>query len=558
MLLSAFICIMVTIRYVVIYSASVKASKKLFDRVLSAVLYAPLRWIDTTPIGQILNRLTADFNLIDSDLANAVAFVLYQVFVILGIIIAGSFVSPWTVLAIVALLAICWKTTQRYLVGNREIKRLHSVTRSPIFQQFGSVLDGLTTIRVYGKSEDYIRRMSTKIDDYTRVSWYFSLCRRWLVWRLSIIGAIFTVIIAIMIITLDIEVSIAGFAITFALQYSTALISGADHYAHTELSMNAVERVLEYSEMKTEGQDQSCRPVPAAWPTEGRIELNDLTVSYAPEFPPVLRSISCTIESRRRIGIVGRTGSGKSTFTLALFRLLEAQSGNIFIDGIDIGGIDLSILRTRLTIIPQDPVLFAGTVRTNLDPFDEYTDKELLDALGKVQLVPSCVTSREEIETPVPRGSPPASLNNSRRAYHGEHLNLSTSISEFGLNLSQGQRQLMALARALICRPKILVMDEATSAVDMATDTLIQRTIRYEFHDATLLVIAHRLSTVADFDQILVMKEGAVVEYGAPADLWRLGQQAGNGEFWTLVKESGESRRVLDTIGVLDEDKGEE
>lgn len=249
--------------------------------------------------------------------------------------------------------------------------------------------------------------------------------------------------------------------------------------------MNAAERIIEYSNLPTESLEGA--DPPAAWPSEGRLEVNDLVVSYAPDLPPVLKGLTFRVERNERIGVVGRTGAGKSSLTLALFRFLEAQQGSIHIDGLDISKIKLHSLRSRLAIIPQDPVLFSGTVRSNLDAFDEHTDSELRDALERVHLVtPSAFTTRP----PTPGSLTPTSTSANQNI--NPFTSLLSPITEGGLNLSQGQRQLLCLARAIVSRPKIMVLDEATSAVDMSTDTLIQRSIREEFGDSTLIVIAHR------------------------------------------------------------------
>ncbi|KAK3060104.1 hypothetical protein LTS18_009359, partial [Coniosporium uncinatum] len=278
---------------------------------------------------------------------------------------------------------------------------------------------------------------------------------------------------------------------------------------------------------------------PAAWPTEGRLEIYDLVVGYAPELDPVLRGLSFSVERNERVGVVGRTGAGKSSLTLALFRFLEARQGSIHIDGIDVSKIKLHDLRSRLAIIPQDPVLFSGTVRSNLDPFNEREDQELKDALERVHLVGSRA------------GTGPSSVNGSTsEAVNDDHRNtnvfksLTSPIGEGGGNLSQGQRQLLCLARALVARPKILVLDEATSAVDKATDELIQRSIREEFQQSTLLVIAHRLSTIADFDKILVLSEGRVAEFGPPEELLHIK----DGVFRGMCEDSGEKEMLFEII----------
>jgi ABC-type multidrug transport system fused ATPase/permease subunit len=272
-------------------------------------------------------------------------------------------------------------------------------------------------------------------------------------------------------------------------------------------------------------------------------------VGYAPDLPPVLKGVTFSVAPNERIGVVGRTGAGKSSLTLALFRFLEARQGSIHIDGLDVSKMKLNTLRSRLAIIPQDPVLFSGTVRSNLDAFDEHSDGELHDALERVHLV-SAPTSRDEqangdeqitgqssSASPVEPSSPSGNQN------INPFKSLLSPITEGGLNLSQGQRQLLCLARAIISRPKVMLLDEATSAVDMTTDALIQRSIREEFSDSTLIVIAHRLSTIADFDKILVMDGGNVREYDTPRKL----MEKENGAFRALVRESGE-REVLERM----------
>lgn len=351
---------------------------------------------------------------------------------------------------------------------------------------------------------------------------------------MSMIGGLFSAIVAGVIISVPIDAALGGFALFFALEYTGAITWTIRHYTNVELDMNAAERIVEYAKLPTESQ-AGVSP-PASWPTDGRLEVSDLSVSYAPDLPPVLKNLSFSVDRNQRVGVVGRTGAGKSSLTLALFRFLEAQTGKVLIDGLDISTIKLEDLRSRLAIIPQDPVLFSGTIRSNLDPFDERSDAELLDALKRVHLIPSTGDS-----TPLPEATAAAvDVDTNKNIFKS----LSTPISPSGLNLSQGQRQLLCLARAIVARPKIMVLDEATSAVDMATDALIQRSIREEFTDSTLIVIAHRLSTIADFDRILVLDAGEVKEFGSPADLMR----NEDGIFRAMVGDSGESEKLKSLI----------
>ncbi|KAL6716631.1 hypothetical protein ACLMJK_006199 [Lecanora helva] len=545
--LSILICVFGTLRYFFVFMGAIRASKTLFENLTFAVLRAPLRWLDVTPVGRILNRFTADFNAIDSRLGNHFAFLLYQGVLLVGIIAAGLFVSPWMLLIAVVLLLFCTLITRSFLAGAREVKRLESTAKSPIFEQFGSVLAGIGTIRAFDSADAYLERMFEKIDRHCSAYWHVWLFNRWLSFRLNLMGAFFAILVAAVIVYSGIDASLAGFALSFALQYSSAVTWTARNYANVELAMNAVERVKEYSNNPIEDQSASIN-VPAAWPTEGRIEVSNLVAGYAPELPPVLKGLSFAVEKNQRVGVVGRTGAGKSSLTLALFRFLEAREGTIHIDGVDVSRISLHALRSRLAIIPQDPVLFSGTIRSNLDPFNNHTNAELYEALERVHLIRSTgLTSRDELNTSTPASRPassgattPATPNTNTNIFRS----LTSRISEGGLNLSQGQRQLLCLARAIVSRPKIMLLDEATSAVDMATDALIQRSIREEFQDSTLVVIAHRLSTIADFDRILVMEDGRAVEFDTPRELMgRVG-----GVFRGMVEQSGEVGELREII----------
>ncbi|CZT44803.1 related to multidrug transporter (yeast bile transporter) [Rhynchosporium secalis] len=531
-------------RYYFIYTGSIRASRRMFDSLSFTILRTPLRWMDTVPLGRILNRFTADFNVVDSRLANDISFGANNLFRLMGVIVAGIFVSPYVILLSVTLLAICIQIARIYISGAREVKRLESNAKSPVFEQFGSALTGVGTIRAFDKCDVYIARMFRKIDDHSTSFWHLWAFNRWMGWRMSAVGGLFATFVAIMILLIGgIDASLAGFALSFALEYGQVVIWTIRHYTNLELDMNAAERIIEYSNLPTESL--SGVDPPAAWPSEGRLEVNDLVVGYAPDLPPVLKGLTFSVKRNERIGVVGRTGAGKSSLTLALFRFLEAREGSIYVDGLDISKIKLHALRSRLAIIPQDPVLFSGTVRSNLDAFDDHEDIELRDALQRVHLV-----SAEEAETitnaiittgsstPIANGAstPNPNVNLNKNPFTSLH----SPITEGGLNLSQGQRQLLCLARAIVSRPKIMVLDEATSAVDMATDALIQRSIREEFGDSTLIVIAHRLSTIADFDKILVMGEGRVEEFGSPKELFGME----DGVFRSMVAESGEREKL--------------
>ena len=457
-------------------------------------------------------------------------------------------VSPYIIICAVVLLGLCARYALYFIATARETKRLESVAKSPIFELFSAALAGVSTIRAFDKTETYIDSMFERIDVHARAHFYQWLLNRWLGWRLTVVGAVFAVVVAAIIVAIKgMNASLGGFALGFTLQYTEAVIFLLRNLSDVELGMNAVERIIEYSEIPIE--DEGGDDAPAYWPSEGKVEVRDLVVGYAPDLPPVLRGLTFEIQPNERIGVVGRTGAGKSSLTLALFRFIEAREGSIQIDGLDISKIKLQDLRSRIAIIPQDPVLFSGTVRTNLDPFDEHQEQSLKDALERVHLVESAqpsATHSSSASISAEAEDTPSSTSGTATpsSPRNRSLTLATPISESGLNLSQGQRQLLCLARAIVSRPKIMVLDEATSAVDKATDTLIQRSIREEFSDATLIVIAHRLSTIADFNRILVMSEGKVAEFASPRELLELE----GGVFRGMVESSGEAEVLREII----------
>ncbi|PWY67926.1 ABC bile acid transporter [Aspergillus heteromorphus CBS 117.55] len=526
-------------RLFTIYSGSIRASRAIFKSMLNSVLRAPLRWLDTVPTGRVLNRFTGDFNLLDSNLAEVFYVFAGCFWEVMGILGAAIFISPFMVLVALFLLGVCVLFGRGYVSAARNVKRLESNSRSPVISHFSASLTGLSTIRAFGASPEFIQRMYGLIDTYAACTWCDRLLWGWLHLRIALIASLFPAVVAAFVITSrNVDAGLAGFALSFALQFGISASWGIRIATRVELSMNATERVFEYRDLQIEPQDGES--VRASWPENGRIEVNEIEVGYAAGLPSILKGLTFTAEPNQRIGVVGRTGAGKSTLSLALFRFLDTRRGSIMIDGVDISKIKLHDLRTRLAIIPQDPVLFSGTIRTNLDPLNQFTDDEVREALTRVHLIPSGSASG----TTTPQPLPETTSGNTNI-----FLSLSSPITTGGSNLSQGQKQLLCLARAILSRPKILILDEATSAVDMATDLLIQRSIREAFSNTTLLVVAHRLSTVADFDRILVMKEGAAAEFGTPGEL----VSTEGGLFQDMVSKSGEEEKLRQMMLVSEE-----
>ncbi|CAG8532113.1 5269_t:CDS:10, partial [Dentiscutata heterogama] len=470
-------------RFVCLYYGSLRASKKLYQKLLHQVIRAPLRFFDTTPVGRILNRFSKDFETIDSTLAGELSWFLVNALMMLGTLVVVTVITKGIIYTIVGVL---------YSKASRELKRMDSVSRSPLYSHFTETLIGITTIRAFGASKRFMQEMLIKIDNNSRPFFHVWLINRWLSIRFNITGSFVSFLAGTFILwNIDrIDAGLAGLSLSFAMSFTEQIMWTVRKYTSLEMSLNAVERVCEFSEIPQEAPAIIEPRPPACWPHSGAIKVENLEVKYAPDLESVLHHISFSIEGQEKIGLVGRTGSGKSTIALALFRFVEPSDGRILVDEIDISSVGVEDLRSRITIIPQDPILFTGTIRSNLDAFSQYDDSEILESLQRVHLIPS-----EE--------------NADAASFSGDNINLfknlDTPVSEGGKNFSQGQRQLLCLARALLRSSKIILMDEATASIDFAMDEKIQKMIRTEFADCTILCIAHRLRTVIDYDRILVI-----------------------------------------------------
>ncbi|OWM71292.1 hypothetical protein CDL15_Pgr011419 [Punica granatum] len=477
--------------------SSLYAAKRLHDAMLNSILRAPMVFFHTNPLGRIINRFAKDLGDIDRFVAQFVNMFLGQVSQLLSTFVLIGIVSTMSLWAIMPLLVLFYAAYLYYQNSAREVKRLDSISRSPVYAQFGEALNGLSAIRAY-KAYDRMAEINGKsVDNNIRFYHVNMSGNRWLAIRLEFIGGLmiwFTATFAVMqngrAADQKAFASTMGLLLSYALNI-TGLLTGVLRLASlAENSLNAVERVGTYVDLPSEAPPviESNRP-PPAWPSSGSIEFEDVVLRYRPELPPVLHGLSFTVPPSDKVGIVGRTGAGKSSMINALFRIVELERGRILIDGYDIGKFGLMDLRKVLGIIPQSPVLFSGTVRFNLDPFNEHNDADLWEALERAHL---------------------------KDVIRRNALGLEAEVSEAGENFSVGQRQLLSLARALLRRSKILVLDEATAAVDVRTDALIQKTIREEFKSCTMLIIAHRLNTIIDCDRILLLDSGKVLEYNSP------------------------------------------
>lgn len=551
-----------------LFWGSLTASWKLHARLLESVTRAKFRFFDSTPLGQLMNRFSKDIEAIDQEVAPVAIGMIGCLFSIITIVILISVITPGFIIAGVFISAMYYAIGMFYIKSSRDLKRLESVQRSPLYQQFGETLSGMITIRAYGDERRFIRDNQNRVNTHNRPFIYLWAANRWLALRVDVAGALVAFFSGVFVILSvgKIDAGAAGLSLTYAVTFTENVLWLVRLYSANEQNMNSVERVKEYLDIEQEAKAVIPETQPASnWPSNGAVRFINYSTRYRSDLDPVLKSITFNILPSEKVGIVGRTGAGKSSLALALFRGLEAETGKILIDDVDIGLIGLQDLRESITIVPQDPTLFTGTIRSNLDPFGLFTDEEIFTTLRRVQLIgvpspessskPSTPVSGTKPATPTPPDSPSPSSSSSAdastdptepeltrhetntRENTNIFLTLSSPISESGSNLSQGQRQLLCLARALLKAPRVLLMDEATASIDYATDAKIQDTLR-ELAHSTIITIAHRLQTIVDYDKVLVLDKGQVVEFDAP---WEL-----------VMREAGVFRGMCEMSGDLE------
>jgi len=416
------------------------------------------------------------------------------------------------------ILALYAHNAQFYRRSSREFKRIDAILRSSLYSHFSESLSGIATIRSYGESERFFQENIKRMDIENRAYYLTVINQRWLGIRLDMLGAFLTFAVAIIVVTShSVSAANGGLGLSTMITVQQSFSWLVRQLAEVENDMVGAERIMHYAnELEQEAPHtiEGKKP-PPSWPAEGRIEFNNVRMKYRDELPDVLKGLTLTVGASEKIGVVGRTGAGKSSIMVALFRMAELSGGSIKIDGVDISTIGLNDLRSGISIIPQDPLLFSGTLRSNIDPFSTKSDAELYDTLRRAHLVSPISTYASPISSSPPSGAQTPG-NNPR-------FTLDTVIEEEGGNLSVGERSLVSLARALVRGTKVLVLDEATASVDVETDAKIQETIRQQFGDRTLLCIAHRLRTILSYDRILVMSDGQVAEFDTPENLYLKG-----------------------------------
>ncbi|MCO5558804.1 hypothetical protein L7F22_012391 [Adiantum nelumboides] len=471
-----------------------QASKSFFTKLMICVMKAPMGFFDATPSGRILNRASVDMSVIDLDIPFAISFVLGMGFDFLCIVCVVCVVT-WQMVCVVIPALVVTYFAQRYNeTALQQLNRINSTTKAPIVNKSAETWTGSATIRAFRESERFKRENLRLIDRDTCVYIYKFVLVEWKVLHIELCSTVMLVMSACLVILNEsISGGFTGLAVTYALAFGSSLVVCVIQQSLLAIFVVSVERIRQYLNLPREAAAviESNRP-PSDWPQRGEVVLDSLKIRYRERAPLVLKGISCTFHGGHKIGVVGRTGSGKTTLISALFRLVEPASGRILIDGVDICSIGLHDLRFKLGIIPQEPVLFHGTVRTNLDPLNQYTDSDIWEALRKSRL--------DDVIKKLP-------------------LQLETPVSDQGENWSAGQRQLFCLGRVLLKKSQVLVLDEATASIDSATDAFLQKVIRDEFSACSVITVAHRIPTVIDSDRVLTLRDGVAVEYDSPKKL---------------------------------------
>ncbi|GAA5820282.1 hypothetical protein JCM11251_005555 [Rhodosporidiobolus azoricus] len=594
------------------FQGSFRASRRLFTDSLRRVVYAPFRYFDVTPTGRVLNRFSQDFATIDGSLVDSfrITFTHFSSFIVNVVVIV--LVSPRFIAPAVVIIWAYVHYARMFVRTSRDLRRLESNARSPIFSKFGEMLQGIVTCRAFGAERRFLAGLYDSVDKMQAVSYSSAMANRYLLWRFDCLGAFAVALTTVLSLSSGASPGWAALAITSAQGLCQSIYWCSRFVSQLEVDLNAVERVVDLLAIKQEPPQiiPDKRP-PAVWPSStGGISLENLTISYAPTLPPVINDVSVDIPPRSKVGLCGRTGSGKSTLAMSLLRFTDPTSGKIIIDGIDVTTIGLNDLRRAVTLIPQEAVLFSGTVRSNLDPFNNFTDAECLEVLDRVGLIntPSTATTSlaatpapsagpSRSASPAPRASAPVTSAMPAEAEPGDgrmpvpvqgrghggdvmsgstgvessagsesettkvvqatsgsggrlSVTLNTPVSAGGNNFSAGQRQLLALARALLRRSQVIVMDEATAAVDFETDAKIQRVIRTEFADSLCLTIAHRLRSIIDYDLVLVLDKGRIIESAAPAELLR----NRDGAFRKMAEKAAEWRELREMAGLSEDE----
>ncbi len=482
------------VRSRMVMAKTVVAAGTLHEGMLSGVLNSPFSFFEANPLGRLLNRFGKDQAAIDLEVGTKTLECLNVIFLLGSSLILIVVATPVAVLVMFPLGVVYYRLQLFFRATSRQINRMEALSQSPLFAHVSETQGGLTTIRAMRQQDRFRQGLSERLEINQRILIARLAADRWLSIHLDSLGALLVGITAVLAACFSDAIGweLAGLSVTHALAVTVTFARAVHTFAELECGMNSVERVQEYAGLPGEGFKGNGQPAspPVQWPDAGRVEIKDLELRYRPDLEPSLKDISFTIGAGEKLGVIGRTGSGKSSLLLAIFRLVEPTGGNVFIDGIDVKTLPLAVLRSRLAILPQEPVLFPGPLRSSLDLKNEYSDSEIWKALNAVQM-------KEAVES-LPGG-----------------LSLELQPDLFSL----GQRQLLCLARVILRKPKILFLDEATANLDPTADKLVQDAVEREFAHSTVITIAHRLQTLSRAHRIVVMQDGRVAEIGTPTEL---------------------------------------
>ncbi|XP_030280545.1 ATP-binding cassette sub-family C member 8 isoform X3 [Sparus aurata] len=475
-----------------------KVAKELHQQLLHKIVLAPMRLFETTPLGSILNRFSTDTNTIDQHVPTTLECLSRSTLLCVSALGVISYVTPVFLIALLPLAVTCYFIQKYFRMASRDLQQLEDSTQLPLLSHFSETVEGLTTIRALRYEPRFRQRLLQYTDANNIASLFLTAANRWLEVRMEYIGACVVLVAAVASITNclynHLSTGLVGLGLTYALMVSNYMNWMVRNLADMEVQLGSVKRINGL--LKTEPENYegllTVTQVPDGWPRQGEIKIQNLSVRYDTTLKPVLKNVNAHINPGQKVGICGRTGSGKSSFSLAFFRMVDMFEGRIVIDDIDIAKLPLQTLRSRLSIILQDPILFSGTIRFNLDPEMKATDEMLWEALDIAQLKP--------VVKSLPGG-------------------LDAAVTEGGENFSQGQRQLFCLARAFVRKSSILIMDEATASIDMATESILQKVVMTAFADRTVVTIAHRVHTILNADLVIVMKRGIILEYDRPEAL---------------------------------------
>ncbi|GAA6017471.1 hypothetical protein JCM10207_008238 [Rhodosporidiobolus poonsookiae] len=512
-----------TAMYLALIWGAIRASRILHDRLTRRIFAAPFRWWDRTPLGNVTNRFSKDTEILDTEQVEAMQPVLDYLpqIVFVGIVISAVlpiFLLPAAVIALIF-----------FFIGNLYVRNALAArkevanSRSPLFSTLGDTTSGVTTIRAFARQEHFAARYKTQTDEYNKAQLYEEGLNRWLEERTDAMGAVVSFIVGLLCLSSGLSSGVTGFLISTGLEFTSRILYVVRAINKNELSLNSVQRILQYStEVETEEPPTDKKAPPAHWPDKGEIEFEGFSAKYTENGEDVLHDLSLSIKPGEKIGIVGPSGCGKSSLSLALLRFILTSSGSITVDGRALSDTNLDALRSRFTLVPQDPTLFSGTLRSNLDPEGAHDDETLWSAVTRSGFVRGGEGEGEDSD-----------------------VTLDTPVASGGSNFSQGQRQLVGLARALVRGSKVIILDEATASLDNESDALVQRVIREEFVGATNLTVAHRLESIIDYDRVLVLRSGRVVEFDTPLAL--LDKRGSDGE------EGGAFAEMVEATGSWDE-----